>query len=165
MKFVAKLRAIFGVSTLLSLGVFSVQPLNAQVPNPGIPDFIYQTQGQPVIATFFGRKESYALGCMELRKLWGSVPTKVLSSASFRSVIQSNPVVADIPCDGRVRAYAPKGEPGALVFKYRNGESCRHYVNSGEWLTVTRAGGEIPISAAQFRSDFPCRGSDLRVSR
>jgi hypothetical protein len=165
MKAVAKLKAIFGISTILSFSVFSVQPLKAQVPNPGVPDFIYQTQGQPVIATFFGRKESLALGCMDLRKLWGSVPTKGLSSASFNSVLQSNPVVADIPCDGRVRAYAPKGEPGALVFKHRNGEFCRHYVNSREWLTATRAGGEIPISAAQFRSEFPCRGSDLKVSR
>lgn len=54
MKFVAKLRAIFRVSTLLSFGVLSVQPLKAQVPNPGVPDFIYQTQGEiPISATQF----------------------------------------------------------------------------------------------------------------
>jgi hypothetical protein len=164
MSFVANFRAICGIFILSSIyGV--TQPLRAEVPNPGVPDFIYQTEGQPVIATFFGRGESYALGCMRLRNLWSSVPTKSLSSDSFRGILDSYPIVADIPCNGNVRAYAPKGEPGALVFKNRDGQLCRHYVNSTDWFVTTRAGGEIPITAQQFRQDVPCRGSDFRVSR
>jgi hypothetical protein len=166
MNFVAKFKAVFGIFIISSVSGILIQPVGSQeVPNPGVPDFIYQADGQPVIATFFGRAESYALGCMRLRKLWGSVPTKPLNAASFRSVLDSYPIVADIPCNANVRAYAPKGEPGALVFKNRDGQLCRHYVDNLEWFTATRAGGEIEISAEQFRNDVPCRGSDFRVSR
>ncbi len=156
--------AFFGI-TATSTVVLAPTASFAEIPNNGIPDFIYQAEGQPVIATFFGRGESYALGCMRLRSLWSSVPTKPLASSAFLSVLDSFPIVADIPCNGRVRAYAPTGEPGALVFPNRDGQLCRHYVSNLEWFTATRAGGEIEISADQFRKDVPCRGSDFRTSR
>lgn len=156
--------AFLGITATSAVVLAPIASL-ADVPNSGVPDFIYQAEGQPVIATFFARGESYALGCMRLRNLWSSVPTKPLGSSAFLSLLDTYPIVADIPCNGRVRAYAPKGEPGALVFPNRDGQLCRHYVANLEWFTATRAGGEIEISAEQFRKDVPCRGSDFRMSR
>ena len=131
----------------------------------GVPDYIVEFSGQPAIAMFEDVKQSYAIGCPALRSLWSKVQVqRSVSSAIFNQIIAINPIVADIPCNGRVRAYSPKGEPGALVIPYRNCSLCRHYVNSTAFFTATCAGGEIPISAQDFRSQFACRGTDFRVA-
>ena len=76
-----------------------------------------------------------------------------------------NPVVADLPCDGSIKAYAPTNEPGALLIKHRNGVYYRHYIHPLDFLAALKTGDLIPISASEFVERFPERGTDLRVFR
>lgn len=148
-----------------SIAILSIFPISSARAGNGVPDYIVEFSGQPAIAVFEDVKQSYAIGCPAVRSLWSKVKVqKAVSSAIFNQIVAINPVVADIACNGRTRAY-PTGEPGALVIPYQNGSFCRHYVNSLEFFTATRAGGEIPISAQEFRNNFPCRGTDFRVAR
>lgn len=45
MNFVAKFKAVLGIFIISSVSGIFIQPVGAQaVPNPGIPDFIYQAE-------------------------------------------------------------------------------------------------------------------------
>ena len=131
----------------------------------GVPNLMIQTEGYPVVAVFSGRKESFAIGCMEVRNIWTKIPVQVVSSSMYNNVQATNPVVADLPCDGSIRAYAPTGEPGALVIKHRNGEYYRHYINPLDFIGAVKAGDLIPIDVSEFRTTFPERGTDFQVYR
>jgi hypothetical protein len=149
-----------------SVATLCTVPISSARAGNGVPDYIVEYRGQPAIAVFEDVNQSYAIGCPAVRSLWSKVNVqRAVTSAIFNQIIAINPIVADLPCNGRVRAYAPKGEPGALVIPYRDGSFCRHYVNSTAFFAATRAGGEIPISAQDFRSEFACRGTDFRVAR
>ncbi len=150
-----------------SFAISSIFPISSASAGNGVPDYIVEFSGQPAIAVFEDVKQSYAIGCPAVRSLWSKVKVqKAVSPAIFNQIVAINPVVADIPCNGNTEAWAPKGEPGALVIPSRDGKpSCRHYVNSLDFFTATRAGGERPISAQDFRNKYPCRGTDFRVSR
>ena len=131
----------------------------------GVPNLMIQTEGYPVVAVFSERKESFALGCMEIRNIWGKIPVQAVSSSMYNSIQASNPVVADLPCNGSIRAYAPTGEPGALVIKHRNGVNYRHYINPLDFIAAVKAGDLIPIDVSEFRTTFPDRGTDFQVYR
>ncbi|MEL6440056.1 MAG: hypothetical protein AAFQ80_12470 [Cyanobacteria bacterium J06621_8] len=131
----------------------------------GVPNFMIQTQGYPVVAVFSDRKESFALGCIEIRNTWEKIPVQVVSSSTYNSIQSTHPVIADLPCNGSVRAYAPTGEPGALVVRHRNGMYYRHYIHPLDFIGALKAGDLIPIDVSNFRTIFPKRGTDFRVYR
>ena len=107
------------------------------------------------------RKESFALGC-SFSSLW-SLRVEQVSATIYYATQSAAPVVADIHCDGRVQAYAPQGEPGALVIPYRDGVSRRHYISNVEFAKViTGSDRFIQISAQDFAKRFPQRGTDFR---
>jgi hypothetical protein len=146
-----------------ALGIFSASVAHA---GNGVPDYIVEYQGQPAIAVFEDVKQSYALGCPGFRNLWRRVPVqRAVSSAVFNNIVSANPIVADIPCNGSVNSYAPSGEPGALVFRHRDGQSYRHYINSLDFVKTVGGGNLIPISREEFYNQYPNRGTDFRVSR
>lgn len=152
----------------LVAGVSALSILSASVAHAGngVPDYIVEYQGQPAIAVFENVKQSYALGCPGFRSLWSKVPVqRAVNSAVFNRIIQANPVVADIPCNGSVDPYAPSGEPGALVIRHRDGQNYRHYINSIEFVRTVGGGNLIPISRQEFYDRFPNRGTDFRLSR
>jgi hypothetical protein len=127
-----------------------------------VPEAIVQTAGQPAIAVFPERKESFALGC-DFSNLWRGLRVEPVSSTVYRATISAAPVVADISCDGRVQAYAPQGEPVALVIQYRDGISRRHYISDVEFARViTGSDRSISISRQDFATRFPQRGTDFR---
>lgn len=131
-------------------------------PASGVPEAMIQTDGQPVIAVFPERKESFALGC-NFSNLWRGLRVEEVSSTVYRATTASAPVVADIHCDGRVQAYAPQGEPVALVIQYRNGVSRRHYISDIEFARViTGSDRSVSISRQDFMARFPERGTDFR---
>jgi len=131
-------------------------------PASGVPEAIIQTVGQPALAVFPERKESFALGC-DFSNLWRGLRVEQVSSTVFSATKAAAPVVADINCDGRIQAYAPQGEPGALVIRYRDGVSRRHYISDIEFVKViTGSDRLIPISRQDFAARFPQRGTDFR---
>ncbi|MEG4280511.1 hypothetical protein QUA62_24000 [Microcoleus sp. MON1_C1] len=131
-------------------------------PTSGVPEAIVQTAGQPALAVFPERKESFALGC-DFSNLWRGLSVEQVSSTVYSATKAAAPVVADINCDGRVQAYAPQGEPAALVISYRDGVSRRHYINNTEFVRViTGSDRLIPISRQDFARRFPQRGTDFR---
>ena len=131
-------------------------------PASGVPEAIVQTAGRPAIAVFPERKESFALGC-DFSNLWRGLRVEPVSSTVYRATISAAPVVADIHCDGRVQAYAPQGEPVALVIQYRDGISRRHYISDVEFARViTGSDRSISISRQDFAARFSQRGTDFR---
>lgn len=131
-------------------------------PDSGVPEAMIQAAGQPVIAVFPERGESFALGC-NFSNLWRGLRVEAVSSTVYRSTISAAPVVADIHCDGRVQAYAPQGEPVALVIQYRDGTSRRHYISDIEFARViTGSDRSISIFRQDFIARFPQRGTDFR---
>lgn len=131
----------------------------------GVPNLMIQTPGYPVIAVFSKRKESFALGCHEIRNMWSRISVKNVSSREYNSVQANNPVVADLRCDGSIKAYAPTNEPGALLIKYRNGSYYRHYIDSPDFITALKSGNLIPIPVSEFRANYPNRGTDFKAFR
>lgn len=131
-------------------------------PTSGVPEAIVQTAGQPALAVFPERKESFAIGC-DFSNLWRGLRVEQVSSTVFSATKAAAPVVADIYCDGRIQAYAPSGEPGALVIRYRDGVNRRHYISDVEFVKViTGSDRLIPISRQDFAAQFPQRGTDFR---
>lgn len=131
-------------------------------PASGVPEAIVQTAGQPALVVFPERNESFALGC-DFSNLWRGLRVEQVSSTVYSATKAVAPVVADIYCDGRIQAYAPKGEPAALVIQYRDGVSRRHYINDKEFVKViTGSDRLIPISRQDFAARFPQRGTDFR---
>ena len=131
-------------------------------PTSGVPEAIVQTAGQPALAVFPERKESFAIGC-DFSNLWRGLRVEQVSSTVFSATKAAAPVVADIYCDGRIQAYAPSGEPGALVIRYRDGVIRRHYISDVEFVKViTGSDRLIPISRQDFAAQFPQRGTDFR---
>jgi hypothetical protein len=127
-----------------------------------VPEAIVQTAGQPALAVFPERRESFAVGC-NFSNLWRGLRVEQVSSTVYSATKAAAPVVADIYCDGRIQAYAPQGEPGALVIPYRDGVSRRHYINNIEFVKViTGSDRLIPISRQDFAARFPQRGTDFR---
>ena len=130
-------------------------------PSSGVPEAIVQTAGQPALAVFPERRESFALGC-NFSNLWKGLRVEQVSSTVYSATKSAAPVVADIHCDGRIQAYAPQGEPGALVIPYRDGASRRHYVSDVAFVkAITGSDRFIPISREDFAARFPQRGTDF----
>ncbi|HEY9711377.1 MAG TPA: hypothetical protein V6D48_24425, partial [Oculatellaceae cyanobacterium] len=103
-----------------------------------------------------------ALGC-NFSNLWRGLRVEPVSSTVYRATISAAPVVAHINCDGRIQAYAPQGEPVALVIQYRDGISRRHYISDIEFARViTGSDRSISISRQDFVTRFPQRGTDFR---
>ena len=150
---------------LTSYDTEGVQEWYGEPPIAGVPKLMIQTEGYPVVAVFSERKESFALGCIEIRNTWEKIPVNVVDSATYNSVQATNPVVADLPCDGSIKAYAPTNEPGSLVIKHRNGVYYRHYINPLDLIGAVKAGDLIPIDVSEFRTTFPERGTDFQVYR
>lgn len=121
--------------------------------------FVISHPGQPIVAIFSEKGESYALGCPKLAEAFGSQTVR-LSSSQWNNFLSKFPVVGDIHCDGRTTLYAPEGEPGAMVFRHRDGSYYRHYVSSPLFFEAV-GGNPVPISAPEFRSEFPNRGVDF----
>lgn len=136
-----------------------------KVPKIGVPNLMIQTPRYPVVAVFSDRKESFALGCPEIRNMWSKIPVKNVSSQEYNSIQAKNPVVADLPCNGTIEAYAPTNEPGALLIKHRNGVYYRHYIDSPNFLAALKTGDLNPIPVSEFRTKFPKRGTDFKVFR
>lgn len=134
-------------------------------PTIGFPDLMIQTSGYPVVAVFSDRKESFALGCPEIRNMWSRIPVRTVSSQEYNSIQENNPVIADLPCDGSIVAVDPTNEPGALVIKYRNGVYHRHYIDSPDFTAALRTGDLIPMPVSVFRAKFPERGTDFKAFR
>lgn len=131
----------------------------------GVPNLMIQTEGYPVVAVFSERKESFALGCSEIRSMWNKIPVQVVDSSIYNSIQATNPVIADLSCNGNMRAYAPKNEPGALLIRHRDGSHYRYYINDLGFIGALNAGDLIPIEASEFRTSFPNRGTDFKVFR
>ena len=129
------------------------------------PNFMIQANGTPVVAVFENRKESFALGCPEIRNVWSRSKVRVVDSQEFNRVLKNNPVVADLHCDGRIPVYAPTNEPAALLIKYRNGEYYRHYLDDHDFISALKSGNMIRISSFEFRRRFTNRGSDFKAFR
>lgn len=131
-------------------------------PTSGVPEAMIQTAGQPVLAVFPERSESFALGC-NFSNLWRGLRVESVSSTVYSATKSAAPVVADIHCDSRIQAYAPQGEPVALVIQYRDGVSRRHYISDIEFARViTGSDRSISISRQDFIARFPQRGTDFR---
>ena len=121
--------------------------------------FVISHPGQPIVAIFSDVGESYALGCPKLAEAFGG-QTVQLSSKQWNNFLSKFPVVGDIHCNSRTTLYLPEGEPGAIVFRHRDGEYYRHYVSSPLFFEAI-GGNPIPISAPEFRSELPNRGVDF----
>jgi hypothetical protein len=161
MKFLRTLVCIGSISAIFTLGTVSVAHAGG-----GTPDYIVEYQGQPAIAVFEDVNQSYAIGCAKFRSVWSKVPVqRAVSSAVFNTIVNTNPVVADIPCNGSVDPYAPSGEPGALVFQHRDGKYYRHYIDSLDFVKTLGGGDLIKISREDFYQRFPNRGTDFRLRR
>jgi len=162
MKFKLALKACL----MAGISVLSVIPASIAQAGNGVPDYIVEYQGQPAIAVFEDVRQSYALGCAGFRSLWSRVSVqRAVSSTVFNRIVEANPVVADIPCNGSVDPYSPSGEPGALVIRHRDGQYYRHYINSIDFVRTVGGGNLIPISRQEFYRRFPNRGTDFRLSR
>ena len=150
MKTIKLRHTLFGIvlaaSTMqLSVPFQSAQKAYAQDSAVGesIPNYILVTSGQPSIAVFEGRRESFALGCPEIRDAWSAILSQNVSGADFSSLLSINPVVADLRCDGSISGYGLSDEgPGLLLITHRDGTPHRHYINSPLFLTAL--GSERP---------------------
>ncbi len=129
----------------------------------GIPDLIIETSGYPAVAVFPKRKESFALGCPAIRNMWIKRGTIRLSPRKYGEIITKNPVVADLRCNGSIKAYNLSDErPPLLLIEHRNGVYHRHYFDGLGFMRALRTGNAIPYDGTSFRSTFPQRGTDIR---
>ena len=91
------------------------------------------------------------MGSGVLRELWGDVPTIMVTAKQWGEILTKYPIAADIKCDGSIKGYQAPGQPGALVFRHRNGKMFRHYVDHPKWLAATAAGDLINITDQELR--------------
>ncbi len=148
-------------ATILPAVTFS-SPAQANSKN-GVPDFIIKKSGDAAqYAVFKNRKETFGLGCPEIRNMWSKIPTYEISSRRFDTILKKNPLAAVLPCDGSVLAYQTSDEaPGLILIKHINGEYHRHYVSSPGFLKALRSGDLIRVPGVPFRDIYPARGTDF----
>lgn len=153
------MKLLKSIMTGLVLGTATLPTLIASPAKAEKASFVISHPGQPIVAVFSGVGKSYALGCSKLAEAFGG-QTISLDSVEWGKFLSKFPVAGDIHCNGRTILYAPEGEPGAIVFRHRNGQYYRHYVSSPLFFEAI-GGNPIPISAPKFRSEFPNRGVDF----
>lgn len=128
------------------------------------PNYILQTTGQPDVAIFESNGESFALGCSEIRDVWGGVPSRRVSAEEFRQALNIHPVVADLRCDGSIEAIKLSDEaPVLLLIPHRDGHTYRHYIDSASFINALGSGSIIDQDGPTFRSAHPRRGNDLKA--
>ena len=153
----SKLFKTLGITiTIASASIFG----NLKMVRSEAPTQIITYPGQPVVVIFSERGESYAIGCQEFVNVFQTSVVSVRNAQQWNSLLSKFPVVGDIHCNGRTRLYAPSGEPGAIVFRHRDGKYYRHYVDNIKFFSAI-GGNPIPISADEFRQEFPNRGVDF----
>ena len=118
----------------------------------------------PAIAVFERRRESFALGCPEIRDAWGVTNRRDVSSGEFNRILNENPVVADLPCDGSIQHIKLSDEgPHLLWIRHRNGKLYRHYINSTKFPNALRSGQVQYNDGPSFRATYPDRGNDFKA--
>ena len=128
---------------------------------PGYPDRIIQTTGQPGVAIFPGLGISYAI-TWEVFILWSNKRTlEHVSAEEFGSLLTQNPVVADIAAGRGISGFMAPGEPGCLVIPYRDRTLHRHFINDAAWFTAVGIPSATPITSDALRALAPTRGTDL----
>lgn len=156
-KFLSRMSTASIIASISIIGNLSLKIVKAEIPLQ-----VLTYPGQPHVAIFAEKGESFALGCQSLAGVFKTPIVQVKTTSQWNSTLTKFPVVGDIHCDSRTRLYAPSGEPGAIVFKHRDGKYYRHYVSSPEFFSAI-GGNPVPISASDFRNEFPNRGIDFHA--
>ena len=126
-----------------------------------VPTVLLSREGQPGVAFFESLKESYALGCVELAQRWSAVPVRRLSPQEWDEMLTKAPIVADVYCNTNTQVFNSLGEPGALVFKHRDGRIFRHYVSDPGWVSAIKGVTVQTVTPQKLQEIAPNRGVDF----
>ena len=111
---------------------------------------LYDGPQKPRLVVYAQATESYLIGCPAVSALFGRNST-VVSGDNWSKIVETNPVAADLRCDGSVKAYVDEAsEQRYIVLKHRDGEVYRHKVDSAVWFIAFKAGDPTRASQAEM---------------
>jgi len=153
---------------LVALTTFALASLSPTGVHGQPPSYLITTAGQPVVAVFQDRGESYALGCVELLARWNLVELRHVKTEEWGPTLAKTPIAAHVHCDNRVTPFLMKTEPsqppqpGGLLIPHTDDKLYRHYVDHWGWHSAIRGAAVKSLTPQELESlDRGRRGPDF----